>query len=277
MNFLSSLFFSLMFIRMVQHADTHHGGQCPIPINLILDEFCNIGTLGADDGRDFNHTLSTVRSYGIKIMMFAQGLGQLQDRYRDKLSSEIIANTDIQLMLGCTDKDDTARYFSERSGEVTIEVESNRTNRKTFAVAQIITDYQHTEGQGKRYLLTKDEVLRLGHDELLICVSHCNILKAQKFDYTEHPMSKQISQTPIMEYIPIRLLTESSDDSPHPSPRRPKNPQSDAQSDRQHKGGEARQNNSSQPGTDSSASEEHRTESKKPVKLLRREEVPDDF
>ena len=39
MNFLSSLFFSFLFIRLTRLADSSPGGRCPVPVNFVLDEF----------------------------------------------------------------------------------------------------------------------------------------------------------------------------------------------------------------------------------------------
>ena len=173
MAFLSSLFFSLMFIKLTRYADARPSGRCDIPVNLILDEFNNIGRIGgAADGSDFARSLSVVRSRDIRVMLAVQSLGQLQNRYGNNLWAEIIGNCDIQLMLGCTD-DVTAEYFSGRSGEMSIEVSSTMTTRQTIAIAQVIPQYRQTQGQGRRKLLTPDEVLRLPNTELLCIIRGC--------------------------------------------------------------------------------------------------------
>ncbi len=41
MAFLSSLFFSFLFIRLTRYADSRPDGRCDVPVNLILDEFNN--------------------------------------------------------------------------------------------------------------------------------------------------------------------------------------------------------------------------------------------
>ena len=112
MSFLSSLFFSCMFIKLSRFADVQPGGRCPVPVNLILDEFNNVGRIGgAEDGSDFARSLSVVRSRDIRVMLAVQSLGQLQNRYPKNLWSEIIGNCDIQLMMGCSD-DVSAEFFS---------------------------------------------------------------------------------------------------------------------------------------------------------------------
>ena len=202
MAFLSSLFFSFLFIKLTRYADATPDGRCAVPVNLIFDEFNNVGRIGgAPDGSDFTRALSTIRSRDIRVMLAVQSLGQLQNRYGNNLWAEIIGNCDIQLMLGCTD-DVSAEYFSARSGDISVEVDSTMTVRRTIAVAQIIPQYRQTQGQGKRRLLTPDEVLRLLNDELLCIVRGCNILKLRKFDYTRHPMAREIRRVSIYDYEP---------------------------------------------------------------------------
>lgn len=202
MAFLSSLFFSFLFIKLTRYADSRPTGCCDVPVNLILDEFNNIGRIGgAEDGSDFARSLSVIRARNLRVMLAVQSLGQLQNRYPNNLWAEIIGNCDIQLMLGCTD-DVTAEYFSARSGDMSVQVNSTMTVRQTIALAQVIPQYRHTEGQGRRRLLTPDEVLRLPNEEMLCVIRGCNILKLNKLDFTKHPMSKQIIKTSVMDYQP---------------------------------------------------------------------------
>lgn len=208
MTFLSSLFFSFLFIRLTRLADSSVGGKCPVPVNLILDEFNNVGRIGgAEDGSDFARSLSVCRSRDIRVMLAVQSLGQLQNRYPNNLWAEIVGNCDVQLMLGCTD-DITAEYFSARSGDMSIEVETTMTVRKTIAIAQLIPQYRHNEGQGRRKLLTPDEVLRLPIGELLCVIRGYNILKLNKWDYTNNPLSSQIEKTSILDYSPMDISEE---------------------------------------------------------------------
>lgn len=212
-----------MFIKLTRYADSRPNGSCDVPVNLILDEFNNIGKLGAaPDGSDFCRSLSTIRSRNIRVMLAVQSLGQLQNRYPNNLWSEIVGNCDIQLMLGCTD-DVSAEYFSARSGDMSIEVNSTMTVRRTIAVAQVIPQYRHTEGQGKRRLLTPDEVLRLPNEELLCIIRGRNVLKLKKMDYTKHPMVKQIQKTSIMNYRPTYVCSPPIQSEPISTPEPEKN------------------------------------------------------
>lgn len=218
MAFLSSLFFSFLFIKLTRFADNSPGGHCPVPVNLILDEFNNIGRIGgAPDGSDFARSLSVIRSRDIRVTLAVQSLGQLQNRYPNNLWAEIIGNCDIQLMLGCTD-DVTASYISTRSGDMSIQVESTMTTKQTVALAQMIPQYRESQGHGKRKLLTPDEVLRLPHREMLVIIRGQNLLKLNKFDYTKHPMSRQMRPVSIQNYNPIEKTYNFTEKLPDPEP-----------------------------------------------------------
>lgn len=223
MSFLSSCFFSFMFIRLSRYADSRPSGRCDVPVNLILDEFNNVGRIGgAADGSDFARSLSVVRSRDIRVMLAVQSLGQLQNRYPNNLWSEIIGNCDIQLMMGCSD-DVSAEFFSARSGDMSVQVNSTMTVRQTLAVAQVIPQYRHTEAQGRRRLLTPDEVLRLPNEEMLCIIRGCNMLRLEKLDFTKHPMAKQIVKKSIMDYLPESLPDQpahQTDTTPEPLPEK---------------------------------------------------------
>ncbi len=212
LEFLSSLFFAFLFIKLVRYADSTPEQRCKIPVNIILEEANNIGVIP-----DFSRRLSTIRSRALQVLLCCQNLPQIQNRYPDNLWAELIGNADTQLMLGCTD-DVTAEYFSARSGDMTVEVNSTMTTRQSIAIAQIIPQYRYTEGLGRRRLLTPDEVLRLPNDQLLIVIRGQKVLRAKKFDYTGHPYAKECVKASIRDYPSIQ---HGSGVSQEPAPQPP--------------------------------------------------------
>ena len=87
-DFLASLFFSFLFIKLVRFADAEGvDGQLPIPVNFILDEFPNIGAIP-----DFKKKISTVRSRNIAVSVIFQNLAQLRNRYPNDEWQEILGN-----------------------------------------------------------------------------------------------------------------------------------------------------------------------------------------
>ena len=193
-EFISSLFFSLMFIKLARYADSQPNQKCKIPVNIVFEELNNVGQLDT-----YPRRLSVARSRSIQVCHIVQSLAQFMNRYPDEQWAEIIGNCDTQIMLGCTEEQ-TAKYWSMRSGDMSVEVNSTMTVRRTLAVAQMIPQYRHTEGLGKRRLLTPDEVFRLPNDEMLIIIRGQNMLRAKKFDYINHPYAKKICKANILEY-----------------------------------------------------------------------------
>lgn len=92
---------------------------------------------------------------------------------------------------------------------MSIRVDSTSTTRQTMAVAQFIPQYRQTEGQGRRKLLTPDEVLRLPNEELLCIIRGCNVLKLKKLDYTRHPMARELERVSIVDYHTTRSVGQA--------------------------------------------------------------------
>ena len=196
-DFLASLFFSFLFIRLVKYADNYgEGGKLPVPVNLVMDEFPNIGAIV-----DFKKKISTTRSRAINISVIFQNLAQLQNRYPDGAWQEILGNCDTQLFLGCTD-DVTAKLVSDRTGEITVSVASKTKNLNTWRVTDYTTEFREAKSIGKRKLLTPDEILRLPINEALVIMRGQKVLKVKKYDYTNHPHSKLIVKKKASSHIP---------------------------------------------------------------------------
>lgn len=198
-DFLSSLFFSFLFIKLVRYADKNcPGGKLPIPVTCVLDEFPNIGSIP-----DFCKKISTIRSRNISVSVIFQNLAQLQNRYPNNQWQEILGNCDTQLFLGCTDEV-TAKFISDRTGEVTIGVSSQARQVTGWTMGTASADYRETSSIGKRKLLTMDEVLRMPIDEELIILRGQKVLRVSKFDYTLHPEAKHLIPCKASEHIPAR-------------------------------------------------------------------------
>lgn len=56
-DFIASLFYTFLFIKLVKYADSRPNGKCDVDVFCFLDEFANIGQIP-----DFNKKISTVRS-----------------------------------------------------------------------------------------------------------------------------------------------------------------------------------------------------------------------
>jgi type IV secretion system protein VirD4 len=201
-DFLSSLYFSFLFIDIVRYADAYgKNGQCDVPVNFVLDEFPNIGAIP-----DFTKKLATIRSRDMSVDVIFQNLAQLKNRYPNDLWQEIIGCCDTQLFLGCTDAL-SAEFISKQSGEITIEVESNQKWFKTIRLTDYTPEFRATASVGRRNLLNPDEVRRLSNDDALVIIRGEKILKVRKFDYSHHPESRKFKPCNIRDYIPSWRLS----------------------------------------------------------------------
>lgn len=196
-DFLSSLFLSFVFIKLVRYADKNcDGGKLPVHVHVLGEELTACGVIP-----DLSRKISVIRSRNISMSCVFQNLAGLQNRYPQNQWQEILGNADISLFLGCVDEL-TSKYISDRSGEVSVHVESKAKMLNTWRVSNYTPQYRETSGVGKRKLLTPDEVLRLPIDKALIIVRGRKILQVDKCDYTKHPDSKKLTSCKASAYVP---------------------------------------------------------------------------
>lgn len=230
-DFLSSLFMSFVFIKLVRYADKYgNSGKLPVPVHILADELANGGCTIAD----LTKKISTIRSRHLSISCIFQNLPQMQNRYPDNQWQEIIGNCDTQLFLGCTDEM-TAEFISNRSGDVSIVVSTEAKQLNTWRVSDYTPEYRETHSIGKRKLMTPDEVLRLPLDQALIILRGQKVLKVGKYDYTLHPESKKLSLCRASDHVPQwRKLPASAEPDftnlmkPKAKPKKPKAPKKSA-------------------------------------------------
>ena len=195
-DFLSSLFLSFVFIKLVRYADKNcPGGKLPVPVHVLGEELTACGVIP-----DLSRKISVIRSRNISMSCVFQNLAGLQNRYPYNQWQEILGNSDIQLFLGCVDEL-TAKYISDRSGEVSINVTSKAKQLGTWRVSDYTPEYRETSGVGKRKLLTMDEVLRLPIHRALVIIRGRKVLQVDKFDYASHPEADILIPCKASEHI----------------------------------------------------------------------------
>ncbi len=196
-DFLSSLFLSFIFIKLVRYADQNcPGGALPIPVHVLGEELCACGVIP-----DLSRKISVIRSRNISMSCVFQNLAGLQNRYPQNQWQEILGNCDITLFLGCTDAL-TAQFISDRTGEASIAVTSKAKQLGTWRISNYTPEYRETSGVGKRKLLTMDEVLRMDVDRALVILRGRNVLEVDKYDYSKHPEAKKLHPSKAASHIP---------------------------------------------------------------------------
>ncbi|WP_367181015.1 VirD4-like conjugal transfer protein, CD1115 family [uncultured Oscillibacter sp.] len=219
-DFLSSLFLSFIFIKLVRYADQNcPGGALPVPVHVLGEELCACGVIP-----DLSRKISVIRSRNISMSCVFQNLAGLQNRYPLNQWQEILGNCDITLFLGCTDAL-TAQFISDRTGEASIAVTSKAKQLGTWRISNYTPEYRETSGVGKRKLMTMDEVLRMDVDRALVILRGRNVLEVDKYDYSKHPEAKKLRPSKAASHIPAwQSEQQQAEQAAAPAPDKPKPP-----------------------------------------------------
>ena len=176
-QFIVSLFFSMLLQNLVAYADQKCGGQLPVPVNFLLDEFPSIGKLP-----DWDKKMATIRKRQMNAVMIFQNLSQLQNLY-DLTWNTIFSNCGTHIILGINDGD-TADLFTKRIGDTTIQAE---TEQHPINESLLAFSHNHSTGEGRRALLSYDELHKLDKDDCIVIPQTHNPIWLRKYPHTLHP------------------------------------------------------------------------------------------
>lgn len=220
LEFLSSMFFSLMFTRLASEARRKGiNGRLPITVNMLMDEFCNCGTIN-----DFKKILSVCRSQGINCQLIIQGLAQLSDRYDHNQWEELVGNCDCQLFLGCNDKM-TADYVSKKCSTVTIRTVSSSTPVSPLFFP-LANDRPGSESRQntRRELMLPDELLSLDNRKCIALFRGQRPLMLWKIIPEELPGYEELKPIRITDYRPAWRELEERRETEKTAPAEPVEP-----------------------------------------------------
>ncbi len=218
-EFLSSLFFSMLFKKLSDYARKHgdERGRLPVEVNFVMDEFCNVGKL-----LDFKKTISVVRGYGINCQIIVQSIAQLSDRYPIKEWEEIVGNCDTQLVLGCNDMM-TSEYISKRCGSVTIQLTNSMAPQTPLfsPITREVTGYRQTKSNNTRPLMYPEEILQMDNKECLVLIRGQKPLKGLKIIPDELSDYKRLRYSRVADYIPQWRKYEAEAEKEEPETENP--------------------------------------------------------
>ena len=196
-DFLTSLFLSFAFIKLIRYADKNCADRrLPVSVHVLGEELTACGVIP-----DLSRKISVIRSRGVSMSCVFQNLAGLQNRYPYNQWQEILGCCDYQLALGCTDEL-TAKFLSDRTGEVSVHVSSKAKQLGTWRISNYTPEFRETSGVGKRKLLTMDEVLRLPVNRALVIARGNKVLQVDKYDYTNHYEAKKLRDCKASAHIP---------------------------------------------------------------------------
>ena len=173
-NYLVGMLYTQAFQALYFNADNNHGGELPIPVHIVMDEFANVALPD-----NFERILATMRSRRISVSIIIQNIAQLKALFKDSWEN-ITGNCDTLLYLG-GDEQSTHEYISKMLGKETIDTRTRGITKGQHGSSN--TNYQNAG----RELLTLDEVRLLDNSNALIFIRGERPLIDKKFDILSHP------------------------------------------------------------------------------------------
>ncbi len=204
LEFLSSMFFSLLFVKLFDYARGQENRRLPVCVNVLMDEFCNIHLL------ESKKVFSVARSRNINIQAVVQSVAQLSNRYPKNEWQEIVGDCDYQLFLGCNDAM-TAEMISEACGEITVRVNNSMVPMTPLfsPVLHTTKPYTHNKTSTGRPLMMPDEVRRLPKDKAILLIRGSKPLMLSKITPEEHPSFAELKPCKAADHIPVWKKRES--------------------------------------------------------------------
>ena len=187
-NFLIGMLYTQLFQMLYYQADIIHGGELPVPVHFLMDEFANVALPD-----EFDKLLSTMRSRQIFVSIIIQNLAQIKALYKDAWES-IVGNCDELYFLGGNEQS-THKFVSEYLGKETLD--TNTYGKSSGRSRNYSTNYQQTG----RELLTPDEVRLLDNDHALLFIRGERPIFDKKYDILKHPNVKLTRDGEAKPYI----------------------------------------------------------------------------
>lgn len=214
---LTATFFDQLINVLYKYADQNNS-VLKIPTMFILDEFANIGRI-----EKYPRVLATCRGLGMSMLTIVQDIGQLESLYGKELARSIISNHDTQIFLRTKDIE-TAKYFSQLSGETTA-----RMNTKSTSIQGGIFSTHHSHSKStqeqyvKKQLITAGELTNIDRNDSYVFVSGYYPLKVEKAwqfnifgDLTTNYEQYKNELIKVLKWKPVQNHQETDDDVPVP-------------------------------------------------------------
>lgn len=187
-NFVVGMLYTQLFQMLYYQADYVHGGELPVPVHFLMDEFANVALPD-----EFDKLLSTMRSRLIFVSIIIQNLAQIKGLYKDSWES-IVGNCDTLYYLGGNEQS-THKFMSEYLGKETLD--TNTYGKSSGRSGNYSTNYQ----QAGRELLTPDEVRLLDNDYGLLFIRGERPVFDKKYDILKHPRINETTDGNAKPYL----------------------------------------------------------------------------
>ena len=198
-NYLVGMLYTCAFQALYYQADKVHQGALPVPVRLMMDEFCNVSLPD-----DFGKLQATMRSRNIMSTIVLQNISALKALFKDDWEG-LLGNADTLVYLGGNEPS-THKYISELLGKETLDTRNRSVSRGSHGSSSV--SYQQTG----RELLTPDEVRTLDNDYALLFIRGERPVMDKKYDILKHPYIKLTEDGGASPYVHHPGLTYAQAD-----------------------------------------------------------------
>ncbi len=176
-SYLVGMLYTCAFQALYYQADKVHQGALPVPVRLMMDEFCNVALPD-----DFGKLQATKRSRNIMSTIVLQNISALKALFKDDWEG-LMGNADTLLYLGGNEQS-THKYISEMLGKETLDTRTRGLTRGRNGSSSI--NYQQTG----RELMTPDEVRAMDNDYAILFIRGERPVVDKKYNILKHPNLK---------------------------------------------------------------------------------------
>ncbi|WP_435924229.1 VirD4-like conjugal transfer protein, CD1115 family [Paenibacillus sp. DYY-L-2] len=181
-SFIVAMMFYQMFNLLCDKADDRYGGQLPVHVRCMLDEFANIGKIP-----NFEKLISTIRSRNISATIILQSQSQLTSIYKEDADTITDCCDTLVFLGGKSSK--TTKSISEMIGKTTIDNQNvNETKGQNAS-------YSLNNQVMGRDLIDASEIGRLRRDECIVLISGLPPFKSQKYDTKKHKRFRYLADS----------------------------------------------------------------------------------
>lgn len=198
-NYLVGMLYTCAFQALYYQADKVHQGALPVPVRLMMDEFCNVSLPD-----DFGKLQATMRSRNIMSTIVLQNISALKALFKDDWEG-LMGNADTLVYLGGNEQS-THKYISEMLGKETIGTRNQSISKGSHGSTS--TSHQQTG----RELLTPDEVRAMDNDYAIVFIRGERPIIDRKYDILKHPYIKLTEDGGAAPYIHYPGLTFEQED-----------------------------------------------------------------
>ena len=182
---------AMMFREIMEYADEQGSKSLARPFYMFFEEFKNVGYIP-----DLAIKMAVVRSRKINIIFCFQNIGQIKDQYGSKRDGKfewqtILSACALQICCGANDMD-TAKYFSDRSGDMSVIENSSTQNVSSLAPDSLKWSAREKlqEKRGTRKVYLPSEIYSMKKSEILISPSKHNSSIEDKYYSKNHPLAQ---------------------------------------------------------------------------------------